>query len=54
VQAYVRNPANALAQLATYVGVALLSGTFLYKVGSIQGMLGLNIMIGTSGERGRA
>lgn len=46
LQAYARNPANAIFRFAAYVGVAVLSGTYLYKIGEGRGLLGLNIVIG--------
>ena len=46
LQAYVRNPANVLGRFLTYQGVAMLTGTYMYKIGSIRGLLGLNIFVG--------
>lgn len=46
LQVYARNPTNAVFRFGAYVGVAMLSGTYLYKIGTMRGLLGLNIVIG--------
>lgn len=45
---YIRNPVNVLARCLAYAGASLFKGSLLHSIGSVRGLLGLNIMTGTS------